>query len=128
MNRQIKFRAWDKEHNEFATSSTFRLQSIPYGFDNHGVIHLNNSLFDYQQFTGLTDKNGTELYDGDLLLVDDHRTVKVIWHEPTASFDTEYISDTKHSIKDRFRGIKNNEWKWRTVKIGNIHEHKELLK
>jgi len=65
MNRQIKFRAWNNETKQF---------ELPL---YRGVANLNindilrGSTLLYQQFTGLLDKNGKEIYEGDIVLYPD---------------------------------------------------------
>lgn len=119
--RDIKFRAWDKkkkimvhfEHPEICDEYAFLAFSPKEekynnicGFVNEGIEFEPLILM---QYTGLKDKNGKEIYDGDIL-----KQPSEIYRLFVVEWD-----------KFRWKGI------WRHKKadvIGNIYENPELLK
>lgn len=70
MSRVLKFRAWDKCRNEMIYTSekaSFRIDFNGELFAvNYGVDGFTQSL-PVMQFTGLHDKNGKELFEGDFI-------------------------------------------------------------
>lgn len=58
-HRKIKFRIWDKEHNKLLKLHQFGNQNIEYLNEREDLVVL--------QFTGVKDRNGKEIYEGDVL-------------------------------------------------------------
>lgn len=72
------------------------------------------------QFSGLTDKNGKKIFEGDVLLVSDTDTAIVEYDETAAMFMTVfgYAEGDFTSLCNQYPDIKI---------IGNIHDNPELL-
>ncbi len=141
MNRIIKFRVW-------AAKKMWRLHSIDYGnFDDLGVrvnVSENGSLgfplcsiVKLLQFTGLTDKNGKEIYEGDIVCVQyypkKHFVVPVEFYEIVFNNGAFWAKEIKLSFNREellylFSNNILNDRKCRIKVIGNIFENPTLLK
>ena len=120
--REIKFRAWDGNrivnnfvlHADGKFESTIRNMDIPNASDVSVSVLIDPIVM---QYTGLKDKNGVEIYEGDLLDFDidewgmDFKP-EVVTMEKLIDWD---LCGTLSDISN-FRAI-----------IGNIYENPELL-
>jgi hypothetical protein len=128
--RTIKFRVWDTYKKVFIPENAYGLiygQGGAFGIMLKDWEDYKEGEFFYPQFqvaekfTGLLDKNGKEIYEGDR--VNNKFGVGiVVWNQVCCAFQIEWEKTDLDSDKTWFpTGIKTTEI------IGNIHENGELL-
>ena len=111
--REIKFRAWDKEQAKM--KKDFRFDEF-----NDVNDYFADNDFVFMQFTGLKDKNGKEIYEGDILLLPDKELGEVFWGRRYVGFWVDLGEDFAETLEAGL--AKSSEI------IGNIYENKELKK
>jgi hypothetical protein len=118
--REIRFRFWDKIHKFMCSSNDIFLSSMGqiYTSTFHGTRTNITEQFIIMQYTGLKDKNGKEIYEGDILVNPDHKNDDGYMPSTVRWVETQYTVgfDFGTAPAARFAEI-----------IGNIYENKELL-
>ena len=134
MSRELKFRVWFKPTHEYKCEFLDRYGSeLP---DLECSYYTSEDLFDdtwidtgdyssivIEQFTGLKDKNGKEVYEGDIvketIVTDDEitQTYEVYWDEDTLCWGIRGTEDFNYNLH-------NDLWETNMSLeiIGNIHE------
>ena len=138
--RPIKFRTWDTERKEWVLSippEEYMLDEDCWDDSNDPedlMLYPANPLptfagrLIHQQFTGLKDSKGTEIYEGDIIKAlssDDKHLCKIVWVDNDARYGAEALpmKDFKgHLCTSYTMGCSN----WEVV--GNIFENSDLLK
>lgn len=119
--RSIKFRFFSKETDRYVDASDYCVTGngdIYCISDLRGYqeSHELSRVIDKEQSTGLKDKNGFDIYEGDIFF-DGIENCTIEWCEDSASFIAN-DSTEKHDL---------GEWTQHELIIGNIHQNPELF-
>lgn len=144
--REIKFRAWDMSEPEFLDFMENDVSAFHYPFELHekGDIVL-------MQYTGLKDRNGVEIYEGDILKQEYERDYNVDYHPESLGYishETDFgwhkgvvsitasngacLRNPIHHSESRAVTEVTKMYKkiagYRSEVLGNVYENPDLLK
>lgn len=146
MNREIRFRAWHIETktmywfdimngNAHGTGSGY-ISMCPIGESITKVKHKDNmtavdpAVCEIMQFTGLEDKNGNPIYEGDYFEVANNKVYQIKWmNDGESNYERYCAMFVLWLNEETFFPLDDYAMKSGRV-IGNIYEHEspELLK
>lgn len=130
MNRPIKFRSWNVVDK--VMSPPFDMRDIFNGPKGKAVREFEDYIV--SQFTGITDKNGKEIYEGDIVRTDEkYYPIKFVSY--TADITNYHDGDWDEWYCGFDLGVPNDECRVLHYQltdevevIGNIYQNPELLK
>lgn len=124
---KLKFRAWDKLNNEMYVVEQINLNRGEFESIGYGITFLRGAdEVILMQSTGLKDKNGKEIFEGDILACktdDEVINLNVFWDEEHALFMFE--SKKYNEQEPLAKLVENNTYPFEI--IGNVHKNPELL-
>ena len=151
MSREIKFRAWNKKRKRLYKVVSVHFDELDralatvkgFSITEQKTIHINIQPKDcvLMQYTGLKDKNGKEIYEGDLCRSDVDGWIygnitPISFYNGSfcaeLAYDMTLIPlfdmDKVYDLKDYPRNQEKSLWIKDFEIIGNIHDNPELLK
>ena len=126
--REIKFRAWVKDRKEIfeVILINYVTKKVTYLFERVGdLLNIRHEKFndtELMQYTGLKDKNGKEIYEGDIVKLRANHGIGVVkYYDEWGAFVVEYIKPRQLAV------LGMNYYKEDIEILGNIYENSELL-
>jgi len=115
--REIKFRAWNKELKHMTGLDVESVGDYDSRYFKDGYVLM--------QYTGLKDKNGKEIYEGDIVVLDK----KLLENNGRLITGTEVVfSDGKFALKNFWDISRQLIKDYNYEIIGNIYENPNLIK
>ena len=128
MSRPIKFRACETNAHKYYYNAEHTYDFMCSGegcySESFGTV-LDDERFIVEQYTGLKDKNGREIYEGDIIIIG-KECATIVYDESKASFMGHFYVNYKGRVveqNDFIFDFCHND----VEVIGNVHEIPELL-
>lgn len=129
MSRKIKYRVWDEEKKKYCTEYNAMTLKHDGEFCIERGWRTISGGFEVEQYTGGEDRNGKEIYEGDIVeedidfnskMTDGTFRYKVYWNEDELCWSLDPIGP---------ESIHNDLWELNSScrVISNVHENPELM-
>jgi len=122
--REIKFRVYDTREKKYLIAD----ETFVFILTKNGELHFMSEItidipqrFIIEQFTGLYDKNGKEIYEGDIVREIPSDTTAVIEYNTTHGM-AGFVGRVLGGIHKDHKIVKICELQYQIEIIGNIHE------
>ena len=126
MSREIKFRAWLKEDKKMEnvktidfTDKTIRCLKKNEFINAYLLRRVSFDDVELMQYTGVKDKNGKEIYEGDIVVlnnIENDNMCIVRYEHSSYRLEGWSLREDLSNVEDRFLEV-----------VGNIYENKNLL-
>lgn len=114
--RSIIFRFWDIEGKEMVSWESINKKHL------HDYLSLEEGIVKPLQFTGLKDKNGNDIYEGDILINSIGQKMKVVWYK------NGFYMEKKQQYSNRilYNPLSANYLENKVI-IGNVFQNPKII-
>ena len=130
--REYKFRCWDTENKEMLKVQELDFEDTFYGGRLSIRTDKYNDYFDMEdmvlmQYTGLKDKNGNEIYEGDIVFIKgETKLLDITGKVEYSNILAQFIITNTGSIVNEAEPLGDYEEEDIEI-IGNVYDNPELL-
>lgn len=127
----------DKDYEEFFISGDGKVHWHYYGIYEEGIHDLGQDRFILMQSTGIEDKNGVEIFEGDIINDNYLGIIGIVYYCQTGKWKYTNITNAINNLNNGHYPSMDDGKKFRWYSgcmklhvyeiIGNIHENPELL-